>query len=124
MRKNILVYIVLFQSILFVEFAYADQQKCHTKTEVGESIIGTSKIYETTEKLNPSKFSIFDFDNLIITNADNGRRTKIKKISNDVYTSLSAKPFKWFYITNNNRTIVTEISLNESVVYTKFHFCE
>ena len=124
MRKKILTYIALFLSILFVEFAYADQQKCHTKTEVGESIIGTSKIYETTEKLNPSKFSIFDFDNLIITNADNGRRTKIKKISNDVYTSLSAKPFKWFYITNNNRTIVTEISLNESVVYTKFHFCE
>ena len=50
MGRNTLVYIVLFLSILFVEFAYAEQKKCHTKTEVGESITGTSKIYETTEK--------------------------------------------------------------------------
>jgi len=124
MGKNTLVYIVLFLSILFVEFAYAEQQKCHTKTEVGESIIGTSKIYETTEKLNPSKFSIIDFDNLIITNADNGSISKIKKIFNGVYTNLSSKPFPSFYITNDNGTIVTEVSLDESVVYTKILFCQ
>ena len=124
MGKNTLVYIVLFLSILFVEFANAEQQKCHTKTEVGESIIGTSKIYETTEKLNPSKFSIIDFDNLIITNADNGSISKIKKIFNGVYTNLSSKPFPSFYITNDNGTIVTEVSLDESVVYTKILFCQ
>jgi len=124
MGRNTLVYIVLFLSILFIEFAYAEQQKCHTKTEVGESIIGTSKVYETTEKLNPSKFSIFDFDNLIITNADNGSTSKIKKISNGVYASLSSKSFQWFYITNDTGTIVTEVSLNESVVYTKILFCQ
>jgi len=124
MGRNTLVYIVLFLSILFVEFAYAEQQKCHTKTEVGESITGTSKIYETTEKLNPSKFSIFDFDNLIVKNADNGSTSKIKKISTGVYTSLSSKPFQWFYITNDTGTIVTEVSLNESVVYTKILFCQ
>ena len=41
-----------------------------------------------------SKFCIFDFDNLMITNADNGSISKIKKISNGVYTSLSSKPFQ------------------------------
>jgi hypothetical protein len=123
-EKKILIHILLLLSILFVEFAYAEQKKCHTKTEVGESIIGTSNIYETTEKLNPSKFSIFDFDNLIVTNPDNGSTSKIKKISTRVYTSLSSKPFQWFYITNDTGTIVTEVSLNESVVYTKILFCQ
>ncbi len=48
----------------------------------------------------------------------------IKKISNGVYTSLSSKPFQWFYITNDKGTIVTEVSLNESVVYTKILCCQ
>ena len=84
----------------------------------------SSQTAETTEKLKPSKFSILDFDNLMITNADNGSISKIKKISNGVYTSLSSKPFQWFYITNDKGTIVTEVSLNESVVYTKILFCQ
>jgi len=123
MNKSIF-HIVISLSLLLAEHAHAQEKKCYTKTEVGESIIGTSKVYETTGKLLPSTVSIIDFDNLQITNADNGSKSGIKKISNNVYTSLSTTPFRWFYITNDNRTIVTETSLNESVVYTKIMFCE
>jgi hypothetical protein len=123
MNKSIF-YIVMSLSLLLAEHGYAKERRCYTKTEVGESKIGPSKVYETTEKLLPSSASIIDFENLQITNTDNGSKSGIKKISNNVYTSLSTTPFRWFYITNDNRTIVTETSLNESVVYTKIMFCE
>ena len=122
--KTSIFYIVIFLSLLITEYAHTKEMRCYTKTEVGESKIGASKVYETTEKLQSSTFSIMDFDNLLTLNADNGAKSRMKKISNNVYESISTTPYRWFYITNDDRTIVTETSLDKSVVYTKILFCE
>ena len=118
-----LLFMVLVLVFNFAGMASAEERKCHTKTEVGESISGTSKIYETTKNLNPSVFSIMDFEKLTIKNADDGSKSYLIKISENVYT-LSTGQYKWFFITNEDETIVTETSLSKNIGYLKIFFCE
>lgn len=120
MKKTIMVLALV---IALGGMAEATERKCRFKTEVGESLNGLANIYKTTKKLDSTVFSLIDFDKLTIVNAKDGSISKLKKISNNVYTVFTGN-HEWFFITNDDETIVTETSITESIIYLRIIFCE
>ena len=116
---------LLLLSIL-ISYSAASQagaMKCYTKNEVGEMSLGEDFIFERTNKLDKSKPSILDFDELKIINADTGEFSSMTKESNNHF-----KSGKYHYLTNDRRSVVVEISFNLisdfEFVYSKILMCE
>ncbi len=104
--------------LCFSTSAFCQQVSCYTKTEVGESLLGLSKIYETTEELVRSTQSNFNFStNELIGNS--GQRFGLEKIAENIY-----KIGSYYYLTNEDKSIVTETNFDGGYVYTKVLFCE
>jgi hypothetical protein len=101
----------------------AEAMKCYTKNEVGEMSYGEDFIFERTNKLDKSKPSILDFDELKIINADTGKFFSMTKESNNHF-----KSGKYHYLTNDRRSVVVEIIFNEvskdDFVFSKILMCE
>ena len=71
MKKLLLI---LFSILIsYSSVAQAEAMKCNTKNEVGEMSYGEDFRFERTNKLDKSKPSILDFDELKIINADTGK---------------------------------------------------
>ena len=121
---------LLLLSIL-ISYSAASQagaMKCYTKNEVGEMSLGVMSvgedfIFERTNKLDKTKPSILDFDELKIINADTGEFSSMTKESNNHF-----KSGKYHYLTNDRRSVVVEISFNLisdfEFVYSKILMCE
>ena len=121
MKKIILLSITLL--ISYSASIQAEAMKCYTKNEVGEMSYGEDYIFERTNKLDKSKPSILDFDELKIINADTGKFYSMTKESNNHFKSGN-----YHYLTNKRRSVVVEISFNEAtkddLVFSKILMCE
>jgi len=116
--------ILLFSILIsYSAVSQASAMKCYTKNEVGEMSFGEQFIFERTNKLDKSKPSILDFDELKIINADTGKFFSMTKESNNHY-----KSGKYHYLTNDRRSVVVEITFNEAskddLVFSKILMCE
>ena len=79
---------ILFSILIsYSSVAQAEAMKCYTKNEVGEMSYGEDFIFERTNKLDKSKPSILDFDELKIINADTGKFFSMTKESNNHFKS-------------------------------------
>ena len=115
---------ILFSILIsYSSVAQAEAMKCYTKNEVGEMSYGEDFIFERTNKLDKSKPSILDFDELKIINADTGKFFSMTKESNNHF-----KSGKYHYLTNDRRSVVVEIIFNEvskdDFVFSKILMCE
>lgn len=88
---------------------------------MGEAI-GDSHIYERDETLNIKNLSGFDFEKLTVTSAE-GNVNKIVKIEDNIYKSEGGK-FTYYFITNDKKTIMTELSVDNIAAYVKVLFCK
>jgi hypothetical protein len=113
-----LKYIIYILLLTLPTVAFSQQVSCYTKTEVGESLLGLSKIYETTEELIRTTQSNFDFSTGVIIGSS-GNRFELERIADNLY-----KIGNYYYLTNDDKTIVTETTIDGSYIYTKVLFCE
>ena len=88
---------------------------------MGETLEG-HHIYERDDDLKIKNLSRFDFDKLTVNSAE-GQTGKIIKIENNVYKSIGGK-FTFYFITNNEKTIITELSVCSSATYIKVLLCK
>jgi hypothetical protein len=116
--KKIIFCISFFASTTIL----AKEMICFPKTEIGESKHNNEKLYERSDTLNAEQLSKIDFDSLTIIGTS-GVPSKMQKLSNNVYVS-SGKTFTFFYLTNTEKTIVQETTINANNIYTKVLFCK
>ncbi len=109
--------------LMFSSAVMAEAMKCYTKNEVGEMSTGTQYIFERTNILNKSKPLKMDFDQLTITNADTGKVSIMTKKVDNYFISANSH-----LITNNEKTVVVEISFSKALgidlIYSKILMCE
>jgi len=115
--------ITSFICILILNYnIYAKEMSCFPKAEIGEGNNGDN-LYERTDKIKPESISKMDFDNLVITNADTGSKTKMKKATNNQFY-VNGSRFNWYYVANDSRTIVVETSVDAMQTYSRILFCK
>ena len=121
MKKLLLLLFSILISYSSVSKAKA--MKCYTKNEVGEMSYGEDYIFERTNKIDKSKPSILDFDELKIINANTGKFFDMTQESNNHFKSGN-----YHYLTNDRRSVVVEITFNEAtkddLVFSKILMCE
>lgn len=100
---------------------YADSYSCFPRAELGESK-GGGNIYDRNDESNISYMSKFDFEKLTLTDT-NGRVSKIAKLENNLYTS-SSDGKTWYFVVSNDKTIVSETSIDNLAIYVKVLFCK
>ncbi len=114
----------LILSMLLSGVVMAEAIKCYTKNEVGEMSTGNQYIFERTNDLNKSKSSKIDFSQLTITNADTGKVSSMTKKGDNYFISDN----NYHLITNNEKTVVAEITFSKSgdidLIYSKILMCE
>ena len=101
--------------------AQANEVSCIPRTEVGETTFG-GNIYERDDDLQIKNLSRFDFNEMTIIGAE-GQTGQMVKVEKNVYKSISAQ-FPFYYITNDERTIVTELTVGDSATYVKILMCK
>lgn len=116
--KKIIFCISFFTSTAIL----AKEMICFPKIEIGESKQNNERLYERFDTLDAEQLSKIDFDNLTIIGTS-GISSKMQKLSNNIYVS-SGKTFTFFYLTNTEKTIVQETSINTNNIYTKVLFCK
>ena len=123
MTMKKILFLLLSILISYSSATQAKAIKCYTKNEVGEMSFGEQYIFERTNKLDKSKPSILDFDELKIINADTGKFFNMTKESDNHFKSGD-----YHYLTNDIRTVVIEAVFNSTsggdLVFSKILMCE
>ena len=107
--------------MLFPGFVFGKEVACIPRAEMGETTTG-EHLYESDADFKISNLSHIDFDELTITSAE-GSRIKIVRIENNVYkTAGSSAPY--YFITNDTKSVVTELSVQDNASYIKVLLCK
>lgn len=118
---KILLLILLTFILLTPEQILAKEISCIPRVELGETTEG-DHIYERDEDLNIKNLSRIDFDKFTITSAE-GNLSKIVRVKDNIYKSITGK-FLYYYITNNEKTMVTELSMEPLATFVKVLLCK
>ncbi len=94
---------------------------CLPRAEIGETMTG-EHIYERDAELKLKNLSRMDFDNLMIVSAE-GRKTALIKLESNIFKS-AASGTPYYFITNEARSVVTEVSVRSSATYVKVLLCK
>jgi hypothetical protein len=95
---------------------------CFTKAEMGEDKAGNN-FHERIDAPPIKGMSKMDFDKLLITNADTGKKTKMQTVGDNLFV-VKGTYYEWVYSANDSRTIVMESSINDKTIHTKILFCD
>lgn len=99
----------------------ARELSCIPRSEMGETVAG-QHLYERDKDLQIKNLSRINLDTLTITSAE-GKISKIIEVESNIYRSSdSGAPY--YFVTNDSRTIVTELSVQEPAVYIKVLLCK
>ncbi len=113
---------VLFLLTLFLfNNVYADSYSCFPRAELGEAK-GGGNLYERNDESNIKYISKFDFKKLTLTSTD-GTVSKITKLENNLYTTSSGDK-TWYFVVSDDKTIVSETSIDNLAIYVKVLFCK
>ena len=116
MPKIIFIFLLTVPGIIL-----AKEVSCIPRAEMGETTSG-SHIYERDDDLNIQNLSRIDFEKLTIVSAE-GNTSKIVKVDENIYKSVSGK-FIFYFITNDEKTMVTELTMDELATYAKILLCK
>lgn len=106
---------------VFMDFASANEVVCIPRSEMGETIAG-EHLYERDADLKIRNLSRFDFAALTVTSAE-GVRSKLVRVEPNVFkTTNDGTPY--YFVTNNGRSMVTELSVRDSATYVKVLLCK
>jgi len=112
---------IIICSVIFSGFAYGKEVACIPRAEMGETTTGEHQ-YERDADLKISNLSRIDFDELTIISAE-GNRSKIVRVEKNVYkTASSSAPY--YFIANDTKSVVTELSVQENAIYIKVLLCK
>jgi len=100
---------------------YSKEISCIPRSEIGETTTG-GHIYERDEDLNINNLSRIDFEKLTIVSAE-GNESKIIKIDKNLYKSENGK-FIYYFITNDENNMVTELTMDSVATYAKILMCK
>ena len=113
---------ILFLLMLFLfNNVNAKSYSCFPRAELGESK-GGGNLYNRKDDSNIRYMSKFDFEKLTLTSTNN-QVFKITKIDNNLYTT-SSETKTWYFVVSDDKTIVSETSINNLAVYIKVLFCK
>ncbi len=113
--------LIIIYSVIFPGLAYGKEAACIPRAEMGETTTG-DHLYERDADLKISNLSRIDFDELTIISAE-GNKSKIVKVEKNVYKSAgSGAPY--YFITNDTKSVVTELSVQENSSYIKVLLCK
>ena len=107
--------------VAFSSTATGRDVACVPRAEIGETMTG-EHIYERDAELKLKNLSRIDFDNLTIVSAE-GRKTALIKLESNVFKS-AASDTPFYFITNEARSVVTEVSVRSSAAYVKVLLCK
>jgi hypothetical protein len=119
--KKIVPLILLIFTLSVTEKLLAKEISCIPRAEMGETTSG-DHIYERDDDLNIKNLSRIDFDKLTITSAE-GNLSNIVKIGENIYKSVNGK-YLYYFITNNEKTMVTELTMDTLATYVKVLLCK
>lgn len=119
MRKVAIAMISLV--LIHSGIVYGKDLACMPRAEMGETTTG-EHLYERDKELKISNLSRIDFDNLTITSAE-GKQSKIIKINSNIYKSTGGE-WPYYFITNETKSMVTELSMRETATYVKVLLCK
>ena len=94
---------------------------CIPRAELGETTSG-DHLYERDADLKITNLSRIDFDQLTIKSAE-GRTSPIVKVGENLYKTAGVGT-PYYFITNNSRSIVTELKVEELATYVKILLCK
>jgi len=92
------------------------------RAELGESKRRWVTYIIEKDDSNIRYMSKFDFEKLTLTSTNN-QVFKITKIDNNLYTT-SSENTTWYFVVSDDKTIVSETSINNLAVYMKVLFCK
>ena len=107
--------------LAFSTTAIGKDVACAPRAEIGETTSG-EHIYERDADLKLKNLSRIDFDNLTILSAE-GRKAALIRVENNVFRSASSGT-PYYFITNEARSVVTEISVRSNAAYVKVLLCK
>lgn len=120
MKKNWMPLSIIL-TLGFINPLHGKTISCLPRAEMGETIEG-SNIYERDKDLKINNLSTFDFDKLTIISAK-GTTSKMINVDENIYKSIGGK-FTFYFITNNEKTMVSELSVGSSATYVKILLCK
>ena len=113
---------ILFLLTLFlINNVYAKSYSCLPRAELGEAK-GGGNLYDRNDESNIKYVSKFDYEKLTLTDT-NGKVSKITKLENNLYKSSSGEKF-WYFVVSDDKTIVSETSIDNLAIYIKVSFCK
>jgi len=118
---NMIFNIIIISPVIFSSLAYGKEVVCIPRAEMGETTTG-EHIYERDADLKISNLSRIDFDELTITSAE-GKRSKIVRVEKNVYKTAGPS-VPYYFITNDTKSVVTELSVQDNASYIKVLLCK
>ena len=108
--------------IVFSPISSAQTVSCIAKSEMRE-MKGGGNMYQRDEDLNIRNLSEIDFEKLTVTNSG-GRQLKIVKVENNIYKSGNEDESAYYFITNNSKTIISELFVDAAAAHVRVLLCK
>src|SRR5262249_37153569 len=105
----------------FSGLAFGKEVACIPRAEMGETTSG-QHLYERDAALKISNLSRIDFDELTITSAE-GNPSQIVRVEENLYKTAGAGA-PYYFVTNDEKSIVTELSVQSNATYIKVLLCK
>ena len=113
-------FLLLLTLVMFND-VYADSYSCFPRAELGEAK-GGGNLYDRNDDSNIKYMSKFNFEKLTLTSTV-GEVSKITKLDNNLYTTSSGDK-TWYFVVSDDKTIVSETSIDNLAIYVKVLFCK
>jgi len=113
--------LLIVTSLTFCGLAFGKEVVCIARAEMGETTSG-QHLYERDAELKISNLSRIDFDELTLTSTE-GNRSQIVKIEENLYKTAGAGA-PYYFVTNDEKSIVTELSVQSDATYVKVLLCK
>jgi hypothetical protein len=118
---NKICYLLMVTSLLYSGLVFGKEVACIPRAEMGETTTG-QHLYERDAELKIRNLSRIDFDELTITSAE-GNRSRIVRVEENLYkTAGTGAPY--YFVTNDKKSIVTELSVRSNATYIKVLLCK